>query len=104
MFYAVFRIDGKYSGGFYSDFGDEWHRDTFCPENEVVLIIDLHARGKTYRERKEDVRNKALDFQDLFVTYGVSMSYGELDIFNEFFEIYGKRYGLLREFRENAIC
>lgn len=104
MFYAVFRIEGEYSGSFYSDFGDEWHRDTFCPENEVVLIIDLHAHGKTYQNRKEDVRQKALDFTDLFSVYGVSISYGELAIFYDFFEKYGKRYGLYREFKENAIC
>lgn len=32
------------------------------------------------------------------------MSYGELAIWQEHFERLGRRYGLLREFRENAIC
>jgi hypothetical protein len=45
--------------------------------------------------------NLAIDFQS---ANDCDLSYGELaDIYN-FFEVNGKRYGLIQEFRENAIC
>lgn len=57
--------------------------------------------GKTYSERKADLYEKALLSQ--YVDIG-GLSYGELSEILTYFETYGKRYGLLREFRENAIC
>lgn len=103
MFYGVYKDDGKIEGGFYEDNCRKWFSDTFSPDTDTLLMIDLHVHGKTYEERKDDVRNKALDFQDLFSFYGVSISWGELAIFGDFFNEYGKRYGLLTEFRENGI-
>lgn len=103
MFYAVLKNDGEVSGNFYDNY-DEWHRDTFCPDTEVLCIIDLHTHGKDYAARKADLVDKAHDFESLFSDYGIDLSYGELAIFQDFFTTYGKRYGLLTEFRENGIC
>jgi hypothetical protein len=55
----------------------------------------------TYKERKERARQKAIDWQ-----YSLSerrMSYGEIADETEQFERLGRRYGLVREFRENGI-
>lgn len=62
--------------------------------------IDLAIRGKTYRERKADLRKKAIEYS--FSSF--QFSYCELALWEEYFETNGKRYGLLREFRENGIC
>ena len=55
-----------------------------------------------YQKRKEEVRNEAIDWQLDFCNH--NYSYGELSVFQSYFEKMGKRYGLLKEFRENAIC
>lgn len=60
------------------------------------------ATKKTYQERKEAARQQAIDWQ-LWASEQ-SLSYGELEDWMEHFERLGRRYGLLQEFRENAIC
>lgn len=53
-----------------------------------------------YQKRKAEVREEAIEY-----SYSEEeLSYGELAEKNDYFERLGKRYGLLREFRENAIC
>ena len=56
----------------------------------------------TYARNKAVARQKAIDWQnDLFRD---NRSYEELAEAAEHFEKLGKRYGLLKEFRENGIC
>ena len=55
----------------------------------------------TYAERKANVREEAIDWQTM-ASEG-DMSYGELAEAGDYFYRLGKRYGLLREFRENGI-
>lgn len=56
---------------------------------------------KTYEEMKEAARSKAIEWQMDFENH--NYSYGEIAYFQNYFEKLGKRYGLLKEFRENAI-
>lgn len=56
---------------------------------------------KTYYKRKEEARQKAIEWQLDFNNY--SYSYEELADYVEYFYKLGKRYGLLKEFRENGI-
>ena len=55
----------------------------------------------TYQEKKEYVRQKAIDWQNSF-QYCL-WSYGEVAEFQAKFERLGKRFGLLKEFKENGI-
>ena len=55
-----------------------------------------------YETKKEMARQEAIDWQNDFSNH--NYSYGELAEFGEHFEKLGKRYGLLKEFRENGIC
>ena len=57
---------------------------------------------KTYAERKEEIRNEAIEYQMSWQDH--CYSYEGIIIMAEYFERMGRRYGLLREFRENAIC
>ena len=101
MFYANF-IDGegKKQANLYYGYS-KWFEDSFSPDTIVNVIIDFKIQGKTYAEKKEYLRNLSIDFQSAI---DCDLSYGELaDIYN-FFEVNGKRYGLIQEFRENAIC
>lgn len=55
-----------------------------------------------YRKNKERVRNEAIEWQLNFADH--DYSWGELLAFQAHFEKMGRRYGLLKEFRENGIC
>lgn len=55
-----------------------------------------------YYERKAEIRQEAIDWQLDFGNH--NYSYYELMEFGNYFYKMGKRYGLLKEFRENGIC
>lgn len=55
-----------------------------------------------YALRKADVREEAIQWQAEVGSH--NYSYGEFAWWSDHFERLGRRYGLLREFRENAIC
>lgn len=56
---------------------------------------------KTYSDRKEAARQEAIDWQ--YWQAEQSLSYGEMAEYAAHFEQLGRRYGLIQEFRENAI-
>ena len=57
---------------------------------------------KTYQQRKEEAREQAIEWQCNFEKSNYSWT--ELAAWGNHFEALGKRYGLLKEFRENGIC
>lgn len=101
MFYAKYRdINGEEVAKLY-DRGEDYARDMFSPLVEPLAVIDFSAKGKNYRERQSSVQTIAMDFQTADIG-GLFMSdYARI---GEWFATQGKRYGLLKEFRENAIC
>ena len=54
-----------------------------------------------YKEKKEKVRKEAIEWQNEFAYH--NYSYSELANYQNYFENKGKRYGLIKEFRENGI-
>lgn len=54
-----------------------------------------------YQKAKENARNKAIEWQNDFNNH--NYSYGELVDFSGYFERLAKRYGLVKEFKENGI-
>lgn len=54
-----------------------------------------------YQKGKENVRDKAVEWQNGFCDQ--NYSYGELAYYGEYFSRLAKRYGLVREFKENGI-
>ena len=101
MFYAKYRdINGEEVAKLY-DRGEDYARDTFSPLVEPLTVIDFSVKGKNYRERQSSVETTARDFQAADIG-GLFMSdYARI---GEWFSTQGKRYGLLKEFRENAVC
>lgn len=55
----------------------------------------------TYKEKKEQARNEAIDWQNEQAEK--SLTYGELAYFQEYFSRLAKRFGLVKEFKENGI-
>lgn len=56
----------------------------------------------TYMEKKNQIRNEAIDWQHNFPDQ--DYSWQDIAEWQDYFYRKGKRYGLLTEFRENGIC
>lgn len=82
---------------------DRVHALTFNPCGAYV-VRELRTRGKTYAERKANAAELAKELQNVESDLnGGGLSWGEYNIITDFFEEVGRRFGLLREFRENGI-
>lgn len=79
----------------------EYHTATFSPLTDVLFITDFKVKGKTYADRKEFVRNMAIEYSN---NGAFGLSWGEVAYVGDMFYKLGKRYGLLKEFKENGIC
>lgn len=89
-------IYNKKYGGYHA-----WYEDTFSPKTKIIGTLDFKIKGKNYNERKNNAIELAKDYQCDFGQY--NWSYSELATIYNFFENVGKRYGLLKEFKENGI-
>lgn len=56
----------------------------------------------TYQQKKQEIRDEAIEWTMKF--YKTSKSWSDIAKQTEYFEKQGRKYGLLREFRENGIC
>ena len=105
MFIGYYELNGKEYNNIYTNNIDgwaEWFNDIFSPEAENTNVLVLKTHGKTYNERKNNLEELAKEWQ-LF--YGqLSWSYGELAEIQDWFYENAKKYGLVRIFKENAIC
>jgi hypothetical protein len=69
--------------------------------NQKPLTMKTHNRSDEYQRRKDQIREEAREWQ---LHFGDSdHSWSELAEDGRRFERLGRRYGLLREFRENGI-
>ena len=70
--------------------------------SEISFCVSAERNAKTYAEKKEALRDMAIEWQSKFgeMTY----YWSDLAEWSNFFEKYGRKYGLLTEFRENGIC
>ena len=91
-------------GGIFNNISyEDLVRDYGIEEDNILCYIPFKVSGKTYAQRKADLEAKAIDWSNRQGDYP-AWSYGELTEIYDFFEVNSKRYGLLKEFRENAIC
>ena len=104
MFLARYSINNKtYNHVYIKKHGgfEAFQKDTFRPDTKNIQLLNLSVSGRTYAERKANAEEKALIFQYDFSW--LSWSYGELATICEQFQKIGKRYGLLKVFKENCI-
>lgn len=78
----------------------ELYRETFTPEEWNIVILDKLTGS--YNEKQAALREKAIATQQAFAIMEY-ISYNELIDIEQYFTKYGKRYGLLKEFKENGI-
>ena len=79
---------------------EELHKATFSPFPHDILILD-GAHGKTYQERKASIQDQAIEYS--YLQGNVVMYQSDALYIGDYFEHYGRRYGLTEEFRENGI-
>ena len=89
------------TGGIYTDISYEAAAANIGANN-ILYYIPLVITGNTYQDRKNNVRDKAIEYQNTYYDF-CDYSYGELSIINEFFEKAGRRYGLITEFKNECI-
>jgi len=97
----VYREHKNITGGLYTDISYK-KAASEVGENNILYYIPLVITGNTYQDRKNNVRDKAIEYQNTYYDF-CDYSYGELSIINEFFEKAGRHYGLLNEFTTNGI-
>lgn len=105
MFLAKYELDNKEYNYIYCNNmngWDQYHKDTFSPDTKDIELLILKVSGKNYEDRKSYLQDLAINYSNNFAS--LSWSYGELINIQDFFFKNGKRYGLLKEFKENAIC
>ena len=100
MIYAVLKQDNDETANLFFTWED-FHKATFNPEIEPICIIELGRVKGNYQDKKAAIEDKAIEYSN---NNYPGLSYNELSYIESYFETYGKRYGLLNEFRENAIC
>ena len=98
----IYQDNKEIDGGIYQDISYKTAAAEIG-ENNILFYIPLTVSGKTYQERKNDLRDKAIEYQQTWYDF-CGFSYGEIGDIQAFFENNGRKYGLLNEFRENAIC
>jgi hypothetical protein len=102
MIFAVYKDkDGETKGGLYSTYRS-YIEETFCPDCEEIGLVEFKVKEKTYSERKDNAEEIAKEIQ--YLAAYVDLFWSEVAWIGSWFDTIGKRYGLLREFRENGIC
>lgn len=82
---------------------DEYHTATFSPFINTTdkIILSPFTGGKTYQQGKARARAYGVVYSG--IVCDSDFTYGELSTIQYYFEKLAKRFGLLREFRENGI-
>ncbi len=78
---------------------DHTKRHDTRPDPDADIIIDFKIPAGTYAARKAAARGLAITWQHL----EAPVTWEDLPGLYNWFETVGRRYGLLREFRENGI-
>lgn len=105
MFIGKYELESKeYFNIYYKNKSgyELWNSDTFSPNTKNIETLDFKISGKDYREKQASLEDLAKEWQHNFSS--LSWSYGELAEIENYFYENGKRYGLLKEFKENCIC
>lgn len=83
------------------DCWEKFFDDTFSPAVQELEKVVFVVRRGTYAEQKTQVHDIAVAVSNMDCS---GLSWSELFHLGEWFNKFGRRFGLLREFRENGIC
>lgn len=99
----IYRSNNDTNGGLYEDVTmNDLLNVCEIEKDNILFYIPLEITGKTYQEKKNNLRELAIDYQRTYYEF-CNYSYGELIEISNFFETTGKRYGLITEFKNEGI-
>lgn len=104
---AYFNKEGQRERGIWKLSEKVFRQCVLEEEGEIICCLPLKVSGKTYSQRQGDLHETAVEWSYMhneIYGYEGDLSMGELLTIQDFFEKNGKRYGLLKEFRNEAIC
>lgn len=83
----------------------EMIKRTFAPESVTAWIIDTNRppKGNNYRTKQKRLQSKAHNYKYLLTLYPHLKVYAANDNITDYFAKYGKKYGLLQEFKAMRI-
>lgn len=102
--------DGSNPYGVYGDNFNEFFKMVIAQQPEIINNRTLKCPKKPkaayyqtcdYWYKKATLREFAIEYQYKFANF--SSTWGDVSWWTTFFEIYGRKYGLIKEFRENGI-
>ena len=71
-------------------------------EGAIFVTATETTSRKTYQQAKANARLFAIDTQNIISES--NFSYGEIADISDTLHAFGRRFGLVREFKENCIC
>lgn len=98
---ASYTRNGKTESGiYYGSAGiDLFNRESFCCDD--YNIVSFTISGKNYKDRQESARDIIYTAADVNVF--PDLSYSEYMTLADIFENIGRKYGLIKELKENGI-
>lgn len=91
---AFFNIISKY-------YVYQTETNEFYVDSKAQILTVTGKKLSSREKNKESLRDFAIQWQYDFANF--NYSYSDLAMYTDFFNEYGKKYGLIREFRENGI-
>lgn len=83
---------------------NDYEYKCICKAYKLIELLTLEIKGGNYSEKSNCLRELAIDFQDFNSSdCDIDLSMQEISNIMEWFENKAKIYGLINEFRENAI-
>lgn len=85
---------------------NDYQFNSFMNDGKIKVLdfIRLSLNGSSFQQRRENLRELAIETQIFDYDSDINFSMMELATIENYFRKYGKLYGLLKEFEENAIC
>jgi hypothetical protein len=73
--------------------------------NKLDSFLKLEISGRQYKDKQSSLQNIAFTFHDFFVADSdIDLTFGELATVSQWFEMMGRRLGLLAELKKQGVC
>ena len=100
LYFGTCMIDGSGMGWVFGS-RDDLHKQIEINDSTILFETNFVVHGSNYKDKKESARALAIDIQGALSES--SVSWWEHSLITKKLYSIGKRFGLIKEFKENAI-
>ena len=100
LYFGTCMIDGSVMGWVFGS-RDDLHKQIEINDSTILFETNFVVHGSNYKDKKESARALAIDIQGALSES--SVSWWEHSLITKKLYSIGKRFGLIKEFKENAI-